>query len=76
MEPLRLAVAELAENGVPIPPALRKSAWDAFAFVDWCEKCAGESSAQADACRRVQLLEWQILFDWCWREHSPIKLEA
>jgi hypothetical protein len=76
MEPLRLAVAELAEKGELIAPAPRKSAWDAFAFVDWCEEFAGKESAQAEVCRRVQLLEWQILFDWCWREHSPIKLEA
>src|SRR4029079_2010324 len=34
------------------------------AFVDECERVRG--SADEDRAKRVQLLEWQLLFDWCW----------
>ncbi|MFL5339263.1 MAG: hypothetical protein ACJ8F7_03770 [Gemmataceae bacterium] len=66
LEPLRLAVSALADAGEPIPPAQRQPAWDAFAFVDWCEECASGRLPQSELCRRVQRIEWQVLFDWCW----------
>jgi hypothetical protein len=37
--------------------------WDPFAFIEFCE-----ASAQAkddDLAKRVQLAEWQLLFDYC-----------
>jgi hypothetical protein len=33
------------------------------AFVDLCENVRGTGSAQEETARRVQMLEWQILFD-------------
>lgn len=36
------------------------------AFVDFCEQVRGRGTTDEDLARRVQLLEWQLLFDWCW----------
>lgn len=40
--------------------------WDPFAFIDFCEfaRRRSESSAEALAVK-IQLLEWQLLFDYC-----------
>ena len=38
------------------------------AFVDYCEKVRGSGGAEEELAKRVQLLEWQLLFDWCWRK--------
>jgi hypothetical protein len=37
------------------------------AFVDFCERVRGTRSADEDLAKRVQALEWQLLFDWCYR---------
>jgi len=37
-----------------------------FDFVDFCEHARGSGSADEELAKRVQLLEWQLLFDWCW----------
>jgi hypothetical protein len=37
------------------------------AFVDECERVRGTGSPDEERARRVQLLEWQLLFDWCFR---------
>ncbi len=60
----------------PIIPAHRDAAaslgypsgkdWDPFAFIDCCEsarRCPG--SPEETLARRVQLAEWQLLFEWC-----------
>jgi hypothetical protein len=36
-------------------------------FVDFCERVRGSGSAEEEVARRVQLLEWQLLFDHCYR---------
>jgi hypothetical protein len=57
-------------------PALRREAeklgyatgpeWDPFAFVRFCEAAAqGKAANDMDLARRVQLAEWQVLFDYC-----------
>lgn len=38
------------------------------AFVDFCEKARGTGSSDEEMARRVQLLEWQLLFDHCHRK--------
>ena len=43
----------------------RQNSWDAFAFVDLCERAAGSPSEIL--CRRVQQSEWELLFDYCYR---------
>lgn len=37
-------------------------------FVDFCERARGLDGPEEHLARQVQLLEWQILFDWCWRQ--------
>lgn len=60
----------------PIFPELRDRAqslgyrcgagWDPFAFIEDCEAARRQSgSEQEKLMQRVQLAEWQILFDYC-----------
>jgi hypothetical protein len=57
----------------PIFPTLAKAAgtsgpWDPFAFVETCEKARREPGSELEArAMRVQLIEWQLLFDYCAR---------
>jgi len=44
----------------------RQDAWDSFMFVDLCEKSAGSESEML--CRRIQQREWELLFEYCYRE--------
>jgi hypothetical protein len=37
-------------------------------FVDVCERVRGTGSEEEQSARRVQLLEWQLLFEWCWQQ--------
>ena len=41
--------------------------WDPFAFVDLCERAAGGDEDLEKACRRIQQIEWRLLFDFCYR---------
>jgi hypothetical protein len=57
----------------PVFPRLRKEAaalgyaptehWDPFAFIEFCQ-----SGSSKETATRVQLAEWQLLFDYCARE--------
>jgi hypothetical protein len=38
-----------------------------FDFVDDCERHRGTNSPTEVVLRQVQLCEWQLLFDYCWR---------
>jgi hypothetical protein len=40
------------------------------AFVDFCERVRGTGSAEEETAKRVQQLEWQLLFDYCFGESS------
>src|SRR5579862_4480670 len=57
----------------PIYPALARAAgrqgpWDPFGFIEECEQARKQPGSEAERrARAVQLLEWQILFDWCAR---------
>lgn len=42
-----------------------KSEWDPFAFIEFC----GSGSA-VELAMRIQLAEWQVLFDHCARERT------
>jgi hypothetical protein len=37
-------------------------------FVDFCEGVRDTESSGEELAQRVQLLEWQLLFDWCYRK--------
>jgi hypothetical protein len=36
------------------------------AFVDFCERVRGSGSAEEETAKRVQQLEWDLLFAWCY----------
>ena len=38
------------------------------AFVDFCERVRDTGTTDEETARRVHLLEWQLLFDWCYRQ--------
>jgi hypothetical protein len=47
---------------------LAAETWDALAFVDLCQKAwRHQQSATADLCRQISWIEWQLLFDHCYR---------
>ena len=46
---------------------LKSSAWDPLAFVDVCEAVAQERDSREQLAREVARLEWQLLFDFCYR---------
>jgi hypothetical protein len=50
-----------------------KGPWDPFAFVDRCERERGTGSDAETVCRRVQLLEMQLLFDHCFRQATQTR---
>ncbi len=56
----------------PIFPALAQAAgqakWDPFAFVDLCEACVSSASADVEQARALQMEEWRLLFDHCFRQ--------
>lgn len=41
--------------------------WDPFAFIDACQECIGVPGPDQDLCRRISLVEWQLLFDFSYR---------
>ena len=42
------------------------------AFVEECERVRGTGTEAESIARRVQLLEWQLLFDWCVNRASRV----
>ena len=46
----------------------RGGAWDPFAFIDLCASAARQQSANETLCRRIQQREWELLFDYCYRQ--------
>jgi hypothetical protein len=42
--------------------------WDPFRFVDLCQRVLGSGSPDELLCRQVQQCEWELLFDYCWRQ--------
>ena len=44
------------------------SRWDPFAFIDFCEAARSQPGSPAERLAlQVQLVEWQLLFDYCAR---------
>lgn len=42
--------------------------WDPFAFIDLCEKARRQPGSELESrAQAVQLVEWQLLFDYCAR---------
>jgi len=69
-EPLRREAADLAQQSKLDEAAEFLSlrvAWDPYAFVDLCEAVASGRSNSGELARAVQMKEWELLFDYCWR---------
>jgi hypothetical protein len=68
--PLCAAARELAaEETHPAAAFLREQrSWDPFAFTDLCEGALTGRIPCEMLCRRVQRREWELLFDWCYRQ--------
>jgi hypothetical protein len=47
---------------------LDQKEWDPYRFVDLCEASRLGRVAAEDLCRRIQLEEWRLLFDYCYRQ--------
>lgn len=46
-------------------PVLGYQFADPYAFVDFVERVRDAGTADEELARRVQKLEWELLFDWC-----------
>ena len=44
-----------------------QGSWDPFRFVDLCESYYRTGRDDEAFCRKIALLEWQLLFDYCFR---------
>jgi hypothetical protein len=66
-EALHRAAAELAHEEPPLHASARflveQPAWDPFRFVDLCQSCAEGSVPHEMLCRKIQAVEWRLLFD-------------
>lgn len=68
-EPLAEAARELAAGDAQaLAKVVKNQRWDPFAFVDLCEAAVVQHSGQEALCRRIQQREWELLFDWCWKQ--------
>jgi hypothetical protein len=77
--------AELAEQGswlaageLPqwsLMSLVTQGKWDPFEFIDLCQANYGEQASCHELCRQVQLAEWQLLFDWCFRQVTGTRAE-
>jgi hypothetical protein len=68
---LQLRAAELSQASAPHSSAkflTEQTQWDPFAFIDLCEACARRRSPEELLCRKIQLLEWQLLFAFSFRQ--------
>ena len=53
-------------KGEPVAGWRLRGEWDAVQFVEWCEEASGQPGAAAErAVVKMQVAEFQHLFDWC-----------
>lgn len=57
----------LATEAQDLGLRLGSGRWSPFDFIDLCEKHRGTGGEQETLLRRVQQMEWELLFDWCFR---------
>lgn len=68
-DPLCRDAAELAVDAAPAAAFLRTQVtWDPFAFVDLCAAALVGRAPCEELCRQIQKREWELLFDWCYRQ--------
>jgi len=65
---------ELAESAREIaekagdPDAFSTPTWDPYAFVDRCQAAAGTGATAENLCRQIARAEWELLFNYCYRQ--------
>jgi len=66
---LRDAAVDIAPmaNGPAARAIAAQAAWDPFAFVDLCEAAVAAGRPADPLWCRLQRVEWELLFDHCWR---------
>lgn len=67
---LRQAAHELTEGQVLAGQAASvrcETRWDPFAFIDLCEAVYHGRVQAETLCRKIQQLEWELLFEHCYR---------
>jgi hypothetical protein len=57
---------ELAREAAEIGYRVKSERWGPFAFNDDCEKHRGKGDSMEDLLRRVQRIEWELLFKFCY----------
>jgi hypothetical protein len=70
-EPLRCVARDLAAEGGASKAAdflFEQSAWDPIKFVDLCEIALDGSRPMRTLCMKIQQCEWELLFDYCYRQ--------
>jgi hypothetical protein len=63
----RVGAHPVLDQLVTESPALGYGYTNPADFVDFCERARGQNTSDEDLAKRVQLLEWQLLFDHCYR---------
>lgn len=66
-EEIGRVVKNSAENTTDAPDWMKSGQWDPFQFVDLVEECIAGRSSHYGLCVRIQMCEWVILFDFCYR---------
>ena len=64
---LTIEIHKIAENK-KLEAMIDISEWDPFKFIDLCERSLNSGSEQEKMCERIQRLEWQLLFDFCYEK--------
>ncbi len=62
--------AEIASNYSLSPRAnflTNQTEWDPYAFINLCEDCLKHNETDKELCLKIQLKEWQLLFDYSYR---------
>jgi hypothetical protein len=61
--PLDDSARAIAADRVAVP-----SPWDPFWFIDFCEARRTGRESGEELARQIQMKEWELLFDHCYRE--------
>jgi hypothetical protein len=67
-ESLRQAAASIATSDPRTMSLVGQKEWDPFSFVDLCAAAVRGEAESKRFCQEVQLREWELLFDYCWRQ--------
>jgi len=49
--------------------------WDPFKYMDFCEACLSGRSPHEDLAQQIQQYEWELLFDYCYRNAVEFSIQ-